>query len=320
MDVLSDVFDVLRLRSSSLFRATLHAPWAVTMPGQPDVAPCYIVSSGSCVVEVVGNPTPLHLRQHDLVLLPHGNTHILRAEQGGTPVTLADLRAAADRPGAARELSYGGEGPATVLIVGAFQLERRLANLLFPDAGAVVYVRAGEANPGEWLDMLSALICGEALAGQPGGNLAVSRLMDLLFLQLVRGHIAADPEPGQNGSFLRALADPQLLKALELIHQHPEHAWTVAELAARVNMSRTAFATRFARIAGVPPLMYVRQWRMLLASAQLRRGDGTLDEIAERAGYDSGPAFAKAFKRETGLTPGAYRRKAARGMGLGAGG
>jgi AraC-like DNA-binding protein len=98
-------------------------------------------------------------------------------------------------------------------------------------------------------------------------------------------------------------------KALEVIHQQPDHPWTVAELAARVSMSRTGFAVRFTTIAGIAPLDYVRKWRMQKASDFLRQGEEPLEDIAGRVGYESGAAFSKAFKREMGLPPGRYRKE-----------
>ena len=103
----------------------------------------------------------------------------------------------------------------------------------------------------------------------------------------------------------RALIDPQIGKALEVIHQQPDYPWTVAELAARVSMSRTGFAVRFTTMAGIAPLEYVRKWRMQKASDFLRQGEEPLEDIAGRVGYESSAAFSKAFKREMGLPPGA---------------
>ena len=107
---------------------------------------------------------------------------------------------------------------------------------------------------------------------------------------------------------LRALVDPDIWKALALMHQRPHHPWTVAELARGVGMSRTGFAVRFKEKAGVSPLDYLTQWRMQKAGDLLRQGEENVEEIALRVGYESGAAFSKAFKREMGFPPGSYRR------------
>ena len=109
---------------------------------------------------------------------------------------------------------------------------------------------------------------------------------------------------------LTPYADAQVGAALSLVHQSPEQNWTVQELAQRVAMSRSAFAARFTRMVGEPPLHYVTRWRMQKAASLLRDGQSTIAQIAEAVGYDSEAAFSKAFKRALGAAPGAYRRAA----------
>jgi transcriptional regulator GlxA family with amidase domain len=134
----------------------------------------------------------------------------------------------------------------------------------------------------------------------------------------LRAYIAQDAKDDQTctnaASMFRALIDPQIGKALEVIHQQPAHPWTVAKLAERVRMSRTGFAVRFTQVAGVAPLDYVRKWRMQKASDFLRQGEENLEAIAGRVGYESGAAFSKAFKREMGLPPGLYRKEQVRSV------
>jgi transcriptional regulator GlxA family with amidase domain len=136
----------------------------------------------------------------------------------------------------------------------------------------------------------------------------------MLFIQILRAHIAEHASEGNGkAGWLRAIADPQIGKAFELIHQQPNHPWTVAELASRVSMSRTAFSMRFAQLTGLPPLSYVTKWRMLKASDILRQSQATIAEIATYVGYESEASFSKAFKREMGRAPGMYRREGQNG-------
>jgi len=117
----------------------------------------------------------------------------------------------------------------------------------------------------------------------------------------------AELSPSQTG-WLAALNDLQIGAALALVHADPQASWTVASLAAKVAMSRSAFAARFVQLVGEPPLQYVTRWRMQKASGILRDGHASLAEVAARVGYESEAAFSKAFKRAVGSTPGAYRR------------
>jgi AraC-like DNA-binding protein len=136
----------------------------------------------------------------------------------------------------------------------------------------------------------------------------VSRLADIVFVQAIRAHIAAaGPE---EAGWLAALSDPRIGPALRAIHADAARPWTVEALAAIAGQSRSGFALRFRQRVGEAPLAYLTRWRMFRAGCLLRQGDQSLGQIADLVGYDSEPAFAKAFKRETGLAPGAYRRLA----------
>ena len=132
------------------------------------------------------------------------------------------------------------------------------------------------------------------------------RLADILVIQAIRSWIEQDPA-AQTG-WLGALRDPQIGRAISLIHRDPARAWTVASLADEVAMSRSAFAARFAELVAEPPMHYVTRWRMHAAVTWLQEGDATLGELALRLGYQSEAAFSQAFKRFIGLSPGAVRR------------
>jgi AraC-like DNA-binding protein len=168
-----------------------------------------------------------------------------------------------------------------------------------------------------WLDVTLKFIACEATSQLPGTEITVARLTDILFIQTVRAYIAALPgcegEQKGNRCWLRALVDELIGTALTLIHARPNHAWTVAELAAQVGMSRSAFSSRFTILVGVPPLTYVTRWRMHKAGDMMREGNVSMAEIARLVGYESEAAFSKAFKREAGVAPGRYRRQSSDG-------
>jgi transcriptional regulator GlxA family with amidase domain len=141
--------------------------------------------------------------------------------------------------------------------------------------------------------------------GEPGFETIVSRLADILVVQAVRANLA---QSGGCKGWLRALIDPQIGRALSLIHEKPEDDWTVESLASKVGMSRSAFAARFAQLVEEPPLTYLTRWRMQKASRLLETSHAGVAEVAKRVGYDAEAAFSKAFKRWIGVAPGAYRR------------
>jgi len=134
----------------------------------------------------------------------------------------------------------------------------------------------------------------------------ITRLADILVIQILRAWIARDPA-AQTG-WLGALQDPQIGRAIALVHREPGHEWSVATLANEVAMSRSAFAARFTELLGEPVMRYIARWRMHVALTSLKEETTPLGELAERLGYDSEAAFSRAFKRVIGVAPGAIRR------------
>ena len=312
MDVLTDVLQTVRVKTACYGRLEAGAPWGIRVPGDDD-AKFHVVLAGSCRLEVA-DAEPLELRSGDLVALPHGHEHVLRDGSDSMVINLQSVLSCNAEGGNgehARQLRVGGSGPVTTLVSGCISFEDRRNNPLLAVLPPVIPLlgEAGRAVP--WLESTLQFIACEASSRRPGAQTVISRLADILFIQIVRGHLAALGEASDDGpGWLGALAEPQIGAALSLVHQRPEQSWTVASLAQRVGMSRSAFASRFTRLVGEPPLHYVTRWRMQKAAGLLREGRSTLAEIAEQVGYESETAFSKAFKRAVGSSPGAYRRAA----------
>ena len=157
-----------------------------------------------------------------------------------------------------------------------------------------------------------ASCCGAARAidaSRPGTDSALARIAELVFIDALRRHAELLPPAGKG--WLAALRDPRIGRALALLHAEPAQAWTLDELANRVALSRSALADRFAALVGEPPMQYLMRWRLAIAARALRSGAEAIVRIAERAGYESDAAFSRAFKREFGMPPAAWRRRAA---------
>jgi transcriptional regulator GlxA family with amidase domain len=171
-----------------------------------------------------------------------------------------------------------------------------------------------QANSLPWLESTLDFIAVEAQARRPGSQTLIGRLSELLVLHVIRTHLTTldGALNTSSNNWLAALTEPQVGAAVALLHTDPARAWTVGCLARKVGMSRSAFAARFTRLVGQPPLHYLTRIRMQLA-AELLRGSGVgTAQIAERVGYVSDTAFCKAFKRAFGQAPGAYRRVVAK--------
>ena len=204
--------------------------------------------------------------------------------------------------GSALDPATGG----TVMMRGTYDLAGARAHPLFANLPDVVHLpaRVGVASEVRAVvDLLGA----ELDRDLPGTSAATPALLDLLLLCALRAWFEAPQAPS---GWARASRDPELSVALRLIRDYPQHPWTVAELAARCNLSRAAFARRFTELTGQPPLTHLTWWRMTLAARLLRADDYSLSAIAERVGYGSEYAFSKAFRRELGVAPSRYRAEA----------
>lgn len=305
-DVLTDVLETVRVGAACYGRVEAAAPWGIGVEADEEDAKFHVVLSGECWLDVAGQD-PVHLRGGDLVALPHGHAHALRDVPSSPIRPLSELVTSGPCKCQA-SISTGGDGASATLVTGSFHFEDRRNNPLLSVLPPVIVLPGEMSRSVHWLEPTLKFIACEAASGRPGAQTVVSRLADVLFIQIVRGYLASLP-PGASG-WLGALGDAQIGQALGLIHQSPELDWTVQSLAAKVAMSRSAFASRFARLVGEPPLAYVTRWRMQKAAGLLRQSSATLADIAERVGYDSEAAFSKAFKRAVGSAPGAYRRAA----------
>lgn len=312
MDVLTDVLKTVHLQSSIHFCPELSAPWGISIPAQPDRAVFYFLSRGSGYLHVNGIAAPVPLAGGDLVMLPQGDAHDLRDRLETPVVPISEVLGGVCASGPGVGVKHGGGGEKSAIVSGYFIFENRAANHLLSSLPQLIYIPSEEGCTVPWMDATLRFLATESASQVPGAQIVMDRLTDVLFIQIVRAHIARYEKLGKDcrekAGVLRALVDPRMGKALEAIHENPEQSWTVASLASKAGMSRTAFAVRFSNVVGIGPLDYVRKWRMLKAGDMLRRGESNLDDVATRVGYESGAAFSKAFKREMGMPPGAYRK------------
>jgi AraC-like DNA-binding protein len=189
------------------------------------------------------------------------------------------------------------------------------------DYGAVEAIdRAGKRptavprESGTWLRTTLKFSVSEARASRPGNAAMLARLTELMFVEIIREYMQRLPQ--DESGWLAGLKDPHVGQALRLLHARPMRHWTVNQLAREVAMSRSALAQCFTRLIGEPPMKYLSNWRMQLAKQLLRNGRENVQAVASRVGYESEPAFNRAFKRATGSPPAAWRRVALRRSGV----
>ncbi|MGN9783701.1 AraC family transcriptional regulator [Nonomuraea sp. ZG12] len=305
MDVLSDVIVAMRVGLPSSSHITWHAPWAQRFPSLPGSAGFQVILQGSCwLIPEGGEPIPLSVG--DVVFFPHGHGCVL-ADSPSTPVPEHDCD-----PGEETALfasaSIAGPGAATVTLCGGYRLDDGRSHPILRNLPDLIHLPARLGHHPE-LRAAIDLLATEIGNPRPGADTVVASLLDMLLLFILRAHIDARPERCQVSGWAAALADPGISAALDAVHRDPAHPWTVQSLAGCAGLSRAAFSRRFSTLVGQPPLAYLTWWRMGLAGRLLRTTDARLSEVATRVGYGSEFAFANAFKREHGLSPGRYRRE-----------
>ena len=302
-DPLGEVLHMLRLTGTLHCHAELTAPWGLSIPAIADCMVLEIVNAGRCWLELAGEE-PRELREGSLVLLPHGTAHQLRSAIDATTQPLFDIpvEKLSDRYEVMR---HGGGGDFTQITAGIVRVDRSAVGNLLSLFPKVLQIDAWDDESG-WLQSTLRFIAQEARELKPGGETVITRLTDVLIIQLIRTWV--DSMSSANQGWLAALRDEQIGQALVLIHQNPQHPWTLASLAQTVNMSRSAFSARFTQLVGQPAIVYLTGWRMQLAHKLIRETPLSLTAIAARVGYESEAAFSRAFKRMYGAPPGSIRR------------
>ena len=283
MDPLTPALMSLQLRGIVFSRSHLAAPWALSLPFDRR-AHFHYIESGSGVVHVEGQE-PVALHAGDLVFLPLGHGHALVDQVETSALEWQDVHRKVCPLSGQSLLKKQGKGAVTRMICGAVQVDGLDSHNLLAAMPRILRVDGNdERHP------------------SPGSEVMLSRLIDVLFIQTLRSWLR---HSAPQGHWLAALEDPQLAGALAAMHREPQQEWSVARLAALVNMSRSHFAARFRDVVGDSPLGYLTRYRMRQAAERLGRGH-TVQEAGSSVGYLSEPAFSRAFKRHFGQSPRDY--------------
>jgi AraC-like DNA-binding protein len=321
VDVLSEVLRAVRLRGAVYSTVCASTPWVAEAPASRDLAPhvmpgaehviaYHVVRQGSCWGGLLGAPA-VRLEPGGIIVFPQGEAHVLASAQGMRGPENLGLPG----PPASRRLpirvELGGSGRNPVeLVCGFLVCDVRPFNPLLSTLPRMLYMRKGTEAYSDMLDQFMSAALAESRIPRAGGEVVLARLSELMFVEVVREYVASGE--GTARGWLSGLRDEMVGRALSALHARPAHPWTLEELARVVAASRSALALRFADYVGLPPMQYLAQWRMQLASTLLA-GPSTLATIAEAVGYGSEAAFSRAFKKIVGVAPATWR--ATRGAG-----
>jgi AraC-like DNA-binding protein len=299
MDILAEVLDRIRLSGTVLFHFELGHPWNLALPARP-YALFHYLSRGSATL-ALEQGRKLGMTEGDFVVVTRGEPHLIYSDRHAKPLPILDL----DRPTAQLGVVRHGSGaqPLSTMICGNFTVSRPLCGSVLELLPRVLLLKP-EADGG-WLETILQRMVSESALERPGQRVALSRLTEVLFVEVLRSWIKS-LRPGEGG-WLGAMTDPHIGPALRLIQEQPDRPWTLRDLGRRVGLGRSAFSARFTKLVGRPMHRYLIARRMAEAAFLLESNDEGIARIASRVGYETVAAFSKLFHRHHGLSPGRYR-------------
>ena len=299
MDILGQVLDRVRLGGTLLFHFELGHPWNVALPARP-YALFHYLSRGSATL-ALEQGQELHLSEGDFVVVTRGEPHLLYSDRRTEPLAILDLGRLPGRLGIVRH--GGGAQPLCTMVCGNFTVERPSRGSVLELLPPVLLLKP--TADGGWLEAILQRMVSEAALERPGQGVALSRLTEVLFVEVLRSWIKS-LDSGEGG-WLGAMADSHIGPALHLIHERPDQPWTLGDLGHRVGLGRSAFSARFTKLVGQSMYRYLIARRMAEAAFLLESSDDGIAQIATRVGYETTAAFSKLFHRHHGLSPGRYR-------------
>ena len=295
MDLLDDRLVRARASGAVFARSVARPPWGLTLPGSIQLS-LHTVLRGHLWLWLDDRAEAVRLLPGDLALVVGGRDHHIAHEPD------LDLCMSHEQFWA-RDADDAADPDAAVFLCGAYRLAGDVGRGLIQALPPILVIRPA---PHDQVHDVVSLISRELSDPTPGQQTVLDRLLDVL---LVMGMRASFAQSATAPRWYHAASDPRLGRALQAMHDEPERAWTVPELAHLSAMSRPSFARNFERALGQSPMQYLTDWRLTLARDYLLAGELTLEQIADRTGYSSPNAFAATFRRHVGLAPGQWRQQ-----------
>lgn len=322
MDALSAVLKSVRLEGAVFLNAEFTAPWCIRghfglarararLPAADHVLFFHFLVEGHCKVRLAdgagGRVDAIDVTAGDVILLPQDDRYMMGSDLHIAPMETGDVDdAAAAVEDDFIQMRQGGGNAATRFVCGYLGCSKAVLRPLIGALPRLLCIPIGDGHAMTLLRDLLRVGVRESLAPRPGAEPMLAKLAELIFVEALRRH--ADTAPLQPDGWFAAVRDPHVGRALALLHEEPDRAWTVDALAQQVALSRSALAERFSALTGDSPIRYLVRWRLALAAQALRSGAEAISRIAERSGYESEASFNRAFKREFGTPPAAWRR------------
>lgn len=307
MDALTDLLDGPRARGAFLLRASLTPPWSMRVQDEAPLTLLSMVSDDAWLIPDAGEPR--RVSPGDMAVFRGPDPYTVSDAPGTEPQIVihpGQRCTAPDGTSLSEAMDLGvrawGNDPdgSAVMLVGTYRMRGAVTGRLLAALPPIAIVRGDT-----WRSPLVDVLADELGKDEPGQDVVLDRLLDLLLIGTLRAWFSR-PD-AQAPGWYRAHGDPVVGPALRLLHDDLSHPWTVAGLASKVGVSRAALAQRFGKLVGEPPMAYLTGIRLAQAADLLRESDATLEAVARKVGYGNAFALSTAFKREYGVSPQEYR-------------
>ena len=331
MDALTHILKNIQLSAKTYVCRGTGGPWNLQFQYRPQGI-AHIVIQGQCYLREAGNDRLLQLKVGDSVAFPTGGVHwisdspesqtlaaqnvvnidgdvgLFLLKTGNVTAIPADACPLED---ASWEMTPPGgdlssQAQQTVLLSLTLSYDSSIDHPFLKSLPCFIETRARPRHDLERLRALTSLLIEESSGHHPGNPLMVNHLTEILTVQMLRVHMHKMKQPS---GYMAALADPQIGRALNMIHTESEQKWSVDTLCSASAMGRTAFNEKFVELVGMTPKAYLTNTRLMRARHRLQNSSDSTIAIAEDAGYTSEAAFSKAIKRHFNKTPGELRKE-----------
>lgn len=316
MDVVSEVLKVVKMEGAVFYNAEFSSPWSFRSPRSEAYAPYLAQGAGHVIIFhlLIEGQAFVRLEEGegvcmeagDIVVFPHGDAHVMESGAGLKTVDLGrELERIFSQP--LKVARLGGGGEVAKYVCGYMGCEPRLAQVLLGGLPRIFKVNIRNDAAGRWLENSIRFSAAEVDSARAGSEAVLAKLSEALFVETLRRYLAL--LPAQQTGWLAGARGAEVGKALAMMHRYPARPWTIAALAKEAGVARSVLAERFHHYLGEPPMSYLTRWRLQLGAQMLAGGSASVAQIAAEVGYESEPAFNRAFKREFELPPVRFRRR-----------
>lgn len=312
MDALDGLLDGPRARDAFLLRIVLDPPWSLSVEDESPLTLLAVTRGDAWIVTADG--TRHRMRAGDVAIV-RGPDHYILADDPATEPQVVILPGQDCRSISGESLAepmslgvrtWGTREGSSEILIGVYESQGEVGQWLLGALPSVIIV-----GHDEWESPLIPLLVAEAAKDEPGQVAVLDRLLDLLVIAVLRVWLSGPDSDVP--AWYRAHDDPVVGPALQMLHNNPAHAWTVASLARATGVSRAALARRFTDLVGEPPMTFLTNWRLTLAADLLSQPDATVTSVARDVGYSTPYALSAAFKRVRGVSPKEHRAMALAG-------